>query len=150
MPHHYSVTLEIARPLSDVFAFLTKPKNLVQLAPPDLNLELLTAPDVLMLGARLVWKGRRWGISQQMTHEVLTFEHEKLIIVEQKQGPLKRWVHANHFHATDAGTKIVEMIDYDPPGGMLGYLITADGIRKDLEKLMAYRERKLREIFAPQ
>lgn len=147
MPHHYSVTLEIAHPLPDLFAFLTKPKNLVQLAPPDLNLELLTAPDVLMLGSRLVWKGRRWGVSQQMTHEVAKFEHEKLIVVEQKQGPLARWIHTNHFHALDAGTKIVEHIEFDPPRGMLGYIITADGIRKDLEKLLAYREKKLKEIF---
>ena len=33
MPHHYTVTLEIAHPLADLFAFLTKPKNFVQLAP---------------------------------------------------------------------------------------------------------------------
>ena len=43
MPHHYTVTLEIAHPLADLFAFLIKPKNLVQLAPPNLHLELLTA-----------------------------------------------------------------------------------------------------------
>jgi ligand-binding SRPBCC domain-containing protein len=147
MPHHYTVTLHIAHPLADLFAYLTKTKNLVQLAPPDLHLELLTAPDILALGSRLVWKGRRWGVSQQMTHEVATFEREKLIVVEQKQGPFARWVHANHFEVTDIGTKIVEKIDFDPPGGLLGYMITADKIRKDLEKLMAYREMKLKEIF---
>ena len=76
-----------------------------------------------------------------------TFEREKLIVVEQKQGPLKRWVHANHFEATDTGTRIVEKIDFEPPGGLLGYVITADAIRKDLEKLLAYREKKLKEIF---
>lgn len=146
MPH-YSVTLEIAHPLSDLFTYLTRPKNLVQLAPPDLHLELLTAPEILILGSRLVWKGRRWGISQQITQEVATFERDNLIIVEQKQGPFKRWVHANRFEATDTGTRIVEKIEYEPPGGLLGYVITADAIRKDLEKLMAYREKKLKEIF---
>lgn len=147
MPHHYTAIVEIARPLPDLFTYLTRPKNLVQLAPPDLHLELLTAPDLLVLGSRLVWKGRRWGVSQQMTHEVASFERDKLIIVEQKQGPFKCWVHANHFEATEAGTKIREKIEYDPPGGLLGYVITADAIRKDLDKLMAYREKKLKEIF---
>jgi ligand-binding SRPBCC domain-containing protein len=146
MPH-YTATLEIAHPLPDLFAFLTRTKNLVQLAPPELHLELLTSPDILMLGSRLVWKGRRWGVSQQMTHEVATFDKEKLIVVEQKKGPFARWVHANHFEATDTGTKIVEKIEFDPPGGLLGYLVTADAIRKDLEKLMAYREKKLKELF---
>jgi ligand-binding SRPBCC domain-containing protein len=147
MPHHYTVSLEIAHPLADLFAFLTKPKNLVQLAPPDLHLELLTAPDILTLGSRLVWKGRRWGISQQIIQEVATFDREKLIVVEQKKGPFARWVHANHFEATAAGTKIVEKIDFDPPGGLLGYMITPGSIRKDLQRLLAYREQKLKEIF---
>ena len=147
MPHHYTVTLEIAHPLADLFAYLTKPKNLVQLAPADLNLELITAPEVMILGSRLVWKGRRWGISQQITQEVATFERDKVIVVEQKQGPFARWVHANHFEAKGDGTRIVERIDFDPPGGMLGFVLTADKIRKDLEKLLAFREKKLKEIF---
>ena len=147
MPHHYTVTSEIAQPLSDLFMYLTKPKNLAQLAPPDLNLELLTAPDIMILGSRLVWKGRRWGVSQQITQEVVAFERDKLIVVEQKQGPLKSWVHANHFEATDTGTRIVERIDFDPPGGLLGYVVTADAIRKELVKVLAYREKKLKEIF---
>ena len=36
---------------------------------------------------------------------------------------------------------------FDPPGGLLGYMITADSIRKDLQRLLAYRELKLKEIF---
>jgi ligand-binding SRPBCC domain-containing protein len=146
MPH-YTATLEIAHPLRDLFTYLTRPQNLVHLAPPDLHLELLTAPDILILGSRIVWKGRRWGVSQQIAQEVTTFDRDKMIVVEQKQGPFKRWVHANHFEATDTGTKIVEKIDFDPPGGLLGYILTADAIRKDLEKLLAYREKKLKEIF---
>ena len=146
MPH-YTATLEIAHPLAELFTFLTRPKNLVQLAPPDLHLELLTAPDNLTLGSRLVWKGRRWGVSQQMTHEVARFDHEKLIVVEQKKGPFARWVHSNHFEATAAGTRILERIEFDPPGGLLGYMVTAESIGKDLEKLLAYREKKLKEIF---
>jgi ligand-binding SRPBCC domain-containing protein len=148
MPHHCTATFEIAYPLADLFAYLTKAANLVQLAPPDLHLELLEAPETLALGSRLIWKGRRWGVSQQITQEVVMFDREKRIVVEQKKGPFARWVHANQFEATPAGSKIVEKIDFDPPGGLLGYVITADAIRKDLEKLMAYREKKLRAIFA--
>jgi ligand-binding SRPBCC domain-containing protein len=147
MPHHYTVTLEIAHPLTELFAYLTRPKNLVQLAPADLNLELVTAPDVMILGSRLVWKGRRWGISQQITQEVARFERDKIIVVEQKQGPFARWIHSNHFEAHGDSTRIVEKIDFDPPGGLLGYMLTADKIRTDLEKLLAYREKKLKEIF---
>ena len=146
MPH-YTTTLEIPHPLPELFTYLTRPKNLAQLAPPDLNLELVTAPEIMILGSQLVWKGRRWGVSQQITQEVATFDRDKLIVVEQKQGPLKRWIHANHFEAIAAGTRIVEKIEYEPPGGLLGYVVTADAIRKELEKMLAFREKKLKEIF---
>lgn len=144
---NYTATFEITRPVSDLFAFFSKPRNLVQLAPADLNLELLTGPEIMQLGSRLVWKGRRWGISQQIVQEVSTFDHEQLISLEQKQGPFVRWLHAHHFEPTDSGTKITEKIDFEPPGGMLGFVVTANTIRKDLDKLLAYREKKLKEIF---
>jgi ligand-binding SRPBCC domain-containing protein len=146
MPN-YTATFEITRPVPDLFAFFSKPRNLVLLAPADLNLELLTGPDIMQQGARLVWKGRRWGISQQIIQEVATFDHEKLIALEQKQGPFARWFHAHQFEATDAGTRIIEKIEFEPPGGMLGFVVTANTIRKDLDKLLAFREKKLKEIF---
>src|SRR5438874_56995 len=110
MPH-YTATLEIACPIPDLFAFFSKPTNLVKLAPPDMNLELVTGPEIMQKGSRLVWKGRRWGISQQIIQEVVTFDAEKLIVLEQKQGPFARWLHAHHFEAVDVNTKIVEKID---------------------------------------
>jgi len=146
MPY-YTSTLEVSRPLLEVFSFFTKPRNLLDLAPPELSLELLTAPDVLILGARLVWKGKRWGISQQITQEVMAFDVGKQIAIEQRQGPFKRWIHSHQFSATEAGTLIYEKIDFEPPGGMLGFVITADSIHKDLNKLFAYRENKLKELF---
>jgi len=145
---HYTVTLEIARPVAELFAYLTRPKNLVQLAPAEMNLELVIAPEVLALGERIVWTGRRWGISQKIIQEVTVFEVEKRIAVEQKQGPFAHWTHGSHFEAIDAGTRITEDIDFAPPGGILGRLIAGDAIRKEFDQLVAHREKKLREIFA--
>jgi ligand-binding SRPBCC domain-containing protein len=144
---HYTVTLELACPVADLFAFLARPRNLVQLAPPDLHLELLAGPEVLECGSRLTWKGRRFGISQHMVQEVTAFELEMRIVIEQKQGPCARWVHALQFSATDKGVRLSEQIDFDPPTGLLGRLIGPDFIRKDLDKIYAYRESKLKEIF---
>ena len=148
MPH-YTTTLEIARSLTEMFAFFTAPKNLAQFTPPDMNLQLLTAPDTLTLGARLVWQARRWGVSQKIIQEVASFDVEKLIVVEQKQGPLARWIQTHHFEASPAGTRILEQIDFDPPSGLLGRLISANAIRGELEKLAAFRDKKLRELFLP-
>ncbi len=146
MPH-YTTTLEIARPVADMFAFFTRPRNLVQFTPPDWNLELVSAPEILALSSRLTWQGRRWGVSQKVIQEVSAFDADKLIVVEQKQGPLKLWVQTHHFEVSIAGTRIIEKIDYDPPGGMLGFMITANAIRKELDNVSAFREKILQEMF---
>jgi ligand-binding SRPBCC domain-containing protein len=146
MPH-YTLTVNIARPVAELFAYLSRPANLVKLAPPELNLALVTAPDVLAVGERIVWTGRRYGITQKIIQEVTTFEFEKRIVVEQKQGPFARWVHGSQFETQGAGTRIIETIDFAPPGGMLGLIVTADGIRREIDALVAHRELKLREVF---
>lgn len=147
MPH-YTTSIELSRPVGDVFAYLSATKNLVKLAPEDLNLELLSAPAVLTLGAVLTWKGRRWGISQQIIQEVAELELDKRITIKQTKGPFAKWVHAHQFAATEAGTLLHDKIDFEPPGGMLGLMVNANSILKDLEKLFAHRQKKLAEIFA--
>src|SRR5688572_28454643 len=102
--HHYSVTLEIARPLAEVFAFFRAAKNLAVIAPPELNLELLSAPEILEAGATLVWKGRRWGIAQQIAQQVTLYDDQKRIVIEQIKGPLRHWNHTHHFDVSAVGT----------------------------------------------
>ena len=138
MPH-YSSTLEIARPLADMFSFFAKPRNLLQLAPPELSLELLTAPDVLILGSRLVWKGKRYGISQQITQDIATFDVDNLIVVEQKQGPFKRWIHAHQFLATEGGVDLRRSISNRRAACLDLYHCEFDS--KDLESYSPFKER---------
>jgi ligand-binding SRPBCC domain-containing protein len=139
--------LDIARPVSEVFDFLARPANLVQLAPAELQLELVKGPERLQLGAVLHWKARRLGISQDLVNEVIAFEEAALIDEQQRQGPFKRWRYLHCFEATDDGTRLTEELNYEPPGGMLGLLVSAAAIQRDLDKLFAYREQQLRKRF---
>lgn len=146
MPH-YTASIEIARPVAELFAFYSKPANLVALTPPELKLELVTAPEVIELGSQLVWKARRWGITQRIVQQVTLFDVEKSIVTEQTQGRLPRWIHGSQFTASAAGTLIQETIEFEPPGGLLGMMVSADAIRKELDALFAYRSKKLSKLF---
>lgn len=146
MPQHIAA-LDIARPIDVVFDFLARPANLVLLAPAEMRLQLVEGPDRLELGARLHWKARRMGVTQSLVNEVTVFEEAALIEEQQRQGPFKRWVFVHRFTASATGTRLAEELTYEPPGGLLGLLVTADTIRRDLEALFAYRERRLRELL---
>jgi ligand-binding SRPBCC domain-containing protein len=144
----FSSSLELSRPTHAVFDYLARPANLVQLAPAEMRLDLVRAPDRLQLGSVMHWKARRMGISQALVNEVTAFEEAVLIAEEQRQGPFKRWAFVHRFEATALGTCITEELTYEPPGGLLGMLVTAEMIQRELEKLFAYREQRLREIFS--
>jgi hypothetical protein len=45
------------------------------------------------------------------------------------------------------GTRIHDQIDFAPPTGMLGLIVSAFFIQKDLDWIFAYRAEKLHELL---
>jgi ligand-binding SRPBCC domain-containing protein len=137
-----------ALPVARIFAFFRRPGNRVRLARPELHMQLLDGPEQIELGSRLTVRVRRAGVSQQITSEVTAFTLDVSFVEEQRKGPFRRWVHTYRFEASDGSTRMTEVIDYEPPGGMLGLLLTAGVIERDLTALYAYRRDKLPELLA--
>jgi ligand-binding SRPBCC domain-containing protein len=140
----------LACPAAVVFDFLCRPANWVRLAPAELRLRLAEGPELLGLGARVTLQGRRWGVPHRTVSEVTGFEPNALLVVEQKQGPFGRWVHTHRLEDSPAGTRLRDEIDYEPPGGLLGRLVTAASLAKELEEVMAYRTGQLRSLLGAQ
>jgi ligand-binding SRPBCC domain-containing protein len=143
----HRLSIEIPRPAHEVFDFLARPANLVQLAPPEMRLELLQGPERVQLGSLVHWKARRAGVSQTLVNEVTDFEDGVRFAEAQRQGPFKQWLFAHRVEATATGTRLTEELWCEPPGGLLGLLVTADVIHKELDKLFAHRALVLKQIF---
>jgi ligand-binding SRPBCC domain-containing protein len=137
----------LPRPVAEVFDFFCRPANLVRLSPPELNMQLLEAPERLGLGSRIVLKTRRWGIPQRMAAEITVFEPGVRFVDEQREGPFRRWVHGHHFETVPDGTRVTDRIEYEPPGGVLGLLLTGRLIERELKGMFDYRQQKLRELL---
>ena len=131
-----------------VFALFRRPAEPPALAPPELHLRLEEAPDELRLGSRLMVRGRRWGVTQRMVSEITAFEEGTLIVEEQRQGPFRSWKHTQRFApSVEGGVCITDVIEYEPPGGVLGRLATVETIRQELERALAYRRERLAELL---
>jgi ligand-binding SRPBCC domain-containing protein len=128
--------------LEDVFDFFTRPSAHLLVVPPELHLRLEEAPERLSLGARVVVRGRRWGVPHRAVTEVTLFEPNTAFVQEQREGTLRRWVHTYRFEAAQVqgGVRVSEHIDFEPPGGILGLTVTAAMILRDLEWIYAYRK----------
>jgi len=145
----FEMVENLAAPLSRVFDFFSRPANLVKISPPELHFQLVSGPEQLHLGARVTLQGRRWGLSQRLVSEVTTWEPEQLFVDEQREGPFKKWIHTHRFEALpDGGTRVTDRIEYEPPGGMLGFVITVKAVERDLKWIFEYRREKLAELFA--
>jgi ligand-binding SRPBCC domain-containing protein len=134
-------------PLARAFDLFRRTALRIRLAPPELHLQLVEAPAEIQLGSRLTLRGRRWGVTQRMVNEITSFEDGRLIVEEQRQGPFRSWKHTQRFTPAPEGVHIADVIGYEPPGGVLGRLATAEVIGRELERIFCYRQEKLTQLL---
>jgi ligand-binding SRPBCC domain-containing protein len=143
-------TICVARPIAEVFDFFIRPANLIATSPPELNLRLVSGPEQVSLGARVKVQGGAWGVSLTVENEITAFEAPHLFTDEQRQGPLGKWAHTHRFEETPGGTRVIDHIEFSPPTGMLGMLVTESLLEKELNGIFEYREKKIRELLGDQ
>lgn len=132
---------------AQLFDFLIRPANLPKVSPKELQIQLIEAPAVIELGSRITVVGRRWGIAQQMTTEVVAFETEHLLTDEQRTGPFRSFRHTRIIDPLGESVRLMERIEFEPPGGLVGLFLSASRIREGLAELAGYRNRVMSDIF---
>lgn len=110
---------------------------------------MVSGPDCLTLGSRLVLRGRRKGVSQTSELEVTAWESDRLMQTVQRRGPFRRWRQIFLFdQAPEGGTLLEEQIDWEGPGGMLGLLWSTAVIEQEFRDLQAHRQSLLLRLLA--
>lgn len=143
----FEAEILLPRPLDFVFDFFCRPANLLALAPPELKMDLIEAPERIEQGSRIVLRTRRWGITQQLAGEVTVWEPGIRFVEEQREGPFRKWAHHHFFEEVGESTQVRDRIEYEGPGGALGLLMTARLIESELQQMFAYRQQKLQELM---
>jgi len=139
------VELWLPRPRHEVFPFFADAQNLESLAPPWLNFEVLTpAPIKMRPGTLIDYKLRMRGIPLRWQSEISTWEPPFRFIDEQRRGPYRRWIHEHSFEERDGGTLCRDRVRYAVFGG---WLVERLFVRRDVERIFAFRRERLLEIF---
>jgi ligand-binding SRPBCC domain-containing protein len=137
----------IPRPVEEVFDFFRAPANLIAISPPELHMALVEGPPLIELGSRVVLKGRRWGIPQRVVSEITAFEPPVTFTDTQVEGPFRKWVHTHRFEPAPEGTRVIDRVEYETPGGLLGLVARPSLIERDLKWIFEYRTKKVAELF---
>lgn len=127
-----------------LFDFLIRPAKVMELNPPEMNVTLLEAPEIVTEGSQIRFQVEAFGFKQQMVHEIVHIERPAGFLVREVEGVLKQYEHAHLIEAqADGGTILFERVLYEPPGGVVGFLLTEARVREGLEKNFEYRHRQL-------
>lgn len=136
-------------PPSALFDLLVQPALVTRLMPPELQPRLLEGPERVSLGDRLRIETRYMGVRQTLTLRIIGFELDRLLTDEQIDGPFRSFRQERRLTPTAGGVQLSETIDYEPPGGMLGFLLTPARIERNLADMYSHRIQALRELLTP-
>jgi hypothetical protein len=136
--------------LQTAFAFFSDARNLELLTPPWLQLRILTPPVEMRQGARIQHELRWRLIRLRWTSEITVWSPPHRFEDVQLKGPYKHWRHAHAFVASNGGTRMTDVVEYQLPLGFIGRLLHWLRVRRDIEAIFAFRARRLRELFGDQ
>ena len=142
---------DINAPLEKVWAYYDTIDSLFKLTPPDTKARLDGPPVPMRVGVVYKLKLRRMGIPLPTWHaEIIAYDPPRLFADRQVpgKGPFKAWEHRHSFDALpDNRTRLTDEVTYTPPFGVLGKIADALFIRRDIEKMFAYRHKITRETL---
>ena len=135
----------LPRSLDEVFPFFADARNLGELTPDWLSFRVLTPEPIPMEPGTLIDYRLAWhGIPLRWTSEIAAWEPPHRFVDRQVRGPYRLWHHEHRFKETDGGVLVIDEVDYAVWGGALAVRL---GVRRDIERIFAYRGEKLLELF---
>jgi ligand-binding SRPBCC domain-containing protein len=138
--------LWLPRRREEVFPFFADAFNLEALTPPWLKFEVLTPrPIEMRAGLRIDYRLRLRGLPLRWQSEITAWEPPCRFVDEQRRGPYRAWIHEHTFAERDGGTLAQDVVRYGVIGGRL---VNTLFVRRDVERIFRYRQKKLREVFA--
>jgi len=140
--------LLLPRPRSEVFPFFAEARNLEILTPPWLKFQVLTPHPISMRAGTLIdYRIRVHALPIRWRTEILEWDPPHRFVDVQLRGPYKLWHHTHSFEERGESTLCRDEVRYWPRGGAI---IDRLFVRRDVERIFAFRHQKLLEIFPPQ
>jgi ligand-binding SRPBCC domain-containing protein len=145
---HLKISQLIPATRAEVFDFLTDAKELPFLLRPAIETEVLT-PDVpLKRGSELHFMMSRMGFSQSVRFRIEDVLRGSRMTYRQVEGLFALWSHTMKFEEHgEKATLVTDLVDYQVPLGLLGFLADDLLIKRDMKKLLEHRLLKAKEHF---
>ncbi|MBK9137211.1 MAG: SRPBCC family protein [Verrucomicrobia bacterium] len=135
----------LPRRRDEVFPFFADASNLEAITPPWLRFEILTPRPIPMAKGTLIdYRIKVHGLPIRWRTEIAEWDPPRRFVDVQLRGPYRLWHHTHTFEERDGGTLCTDLVRYWPRGGALIHRLF---VRRDVERIFAYREQRLGQIF---
>ena len=144
----FEARVELPCSIESVFDLVSSPEGIKKISPPEIGLFFTNAPDRYELGTKVEFKIQAMGLVRKLTHEITAFDNPNSFTEEQIDGPFRHWVHEHHLEVrAGGGCVVIDRIQFLPPGGVAGMIMTASKILEGLEDGFDYRHEQLEQHF---
>lgn len=145
---NFETSVQLSTTPQEIFDFLIDTDNILKISPPDTGLSFTNKPDKLSHGAILEFQIQGFGQVQEGTHEIIEFNSPELFTEKQISGPLKSYLHEHRIESTGENqVTVIDRLEFEPPGGLLGFLITESKLLDLFDEGFFHRHNALKAIF---
>lgn len=143
-------TIRIPSTIGKVWDFISSPDNLKRITPDYMGFEIKTKnlPEKMYAGMIINYSVSPFmGIKMTWVTEITQVQELKYFVDEQRVGPYRMWHHQHLLQEVDGGVHMTDIVDYQPPLGLLGAIANHLLIKQQLEQIFTFRTKKLEEYF---
>ncbi len=151
---HYTLKRVSRIPISldEAWDFFSSPKNLKEITPEKVGFNQLSnsGSDKMYEGQLITYTvSPILGIPIFWMTEITHVHAKKYFIDEQRYGPYAMWNHSHFFKEIKGGVEMTDLVQYKMPLGFIGRLGHTILVKKQLDDIFAFREKRLIEKFGP-
>ena len=139
----------LERPLPAVFEFFSAARNLEALTPPWLSFQVITPEPIDMHDGTVIdYRLSVHGVPLRWTSRIESWEPNVRFVDRQIKGPYALWHHTHDFESLGSGTLIRDTVRYSIGFGLIGEVVHALEVQRDLDNIFAHRRSAVIEALA--
>jgi ligand-binding SRPBCC domain-containing protein len=151
MIHRLHREQEVRGDPARIWDFFASPANLDTLTPPSLSFRIIgeTAPR-MFAGQLIEYRiGVLPGVTTRWLTEITHVREGEFFVDEQRIGPYRLWHHEHHYTPIPGGggLRMVDLVTYEVGMGLVGDLLHAVWIGRQLKTIFDFRTRRIEELF---
>jgi ligand-binding SRPBCC domain-containing protein len=146
---HLQISQLLPASRQEAFDYLTDPQQLPFLLGPSVDVQVLTPEFELKRGSEAHFNMTRVGLTQSVRLRVEDVLRGSRLTYRQVEGLFSTWTHTMRFEEHGENeTLVTDLVDYQIPLGLLGYLADDLLIKGDMRRLLSARLEKAKEHFS--